>query len=82
MKNLNRDLLLVTKKNELNQTELEQTIISLDSVLYEAESIKSICMANEVFDLNKYKIYTSKKDVAFYINNKSNKPFVFISNKN
>ena len=82
MKNLNRDLLLVTKKNELNQTELEQTIVDLDVVLYQVESTKSICIANEIFDLNKYKIYTSMKDVAFYIRNKSNKPFVFISNKN
>ena len=82
MKNLNRDLLLITKKNELNQTELEQTIVSLDSVLFEAESFQSICTANEVFDLNKYKIYSSQKDVAFYIRNKSNKPYIFINNKN
>ncbi len=82
MKNLNRDLLLITKKIELNQTELEQTIVSLDSVLYEVEGFKNICIANEVFDLNKYKIYNSQKDVAFYIKNKSNKPFIFINNKN
>jgi len=82
MKKLNRDLLLVTKKNELNQTELEQAIISLDMVLFEVESFGSVCAANEVFDLNKYKIYTSQDKVAFYIRNKCNKPFIFISNKN
>jgi hypothetical protein len=82
MKNLNRDLLLVTKKNELNKTELEQTIVDLEMVLFEAESFSSICLANEVFDLNKFRIYRSIKDVAFYIRNKAHKPFVFVSNKN
>lgn len=82
MKNFNRDLLLVTKKNELNQSELEQTIVALDVVLYEVESFSNICCANEVFDLNKFKIYSSTKDVAFYIRNKAHKPYVFISNKN
>lgn len=82
MKNLSRDLLLITKKNELNQTELEQTIVSLDVVLFQAERFASVCISNEVYDVNKFKIYTSIKDVAFYIRNKSNKPFVFISNKN
>lgn len=82
MKNLNRDLLVITKKNCLDKNELEQTIIGLNIVLYQAESLASVCLANEVFDLNKYRTFTSKKDVAFYINNKSNKPFVFISSKN
>ncbi len=82
MKNLNRDLLVITKKNGLDRNELEQTIIGLNTVLFQAESLTSICLANEVFDLNKYKTYTSKKDVAFYIENKSNKPFIFISSKN
>jgi hypothetical protein len=82
MKNLNRDLLVITKKNGLDRDELEQTIIGLNTVLFQAESLTSICSANEVFDLNKYKTYTSKKDVAFYIKNKSNKPFIFISSKN
>jgi stress response protein SCP2 len=82
MKNLNRDLLVITKKIGLDRNELEQTIIGLNTVLFQAESLTSICVANEVFDLNKYKKYTSKKDVAFYIENKSNKPFIFISSKN
>jgi hypothetical protein len=61
---------------------LAQAIISLDSVLYQAEDFASICSANEIFDLNKYKIYTSSKDVAYYIKNKSHKEFIFICNKN
>lgn len=56
--------------------------MGLDSVLHKAESFAAICVANEVIDLNKYKIYTRIKDVAYYINYKSNKPYIFISNKN
>lgn len=82
MKHLNRDLLLVTKKTGLNQTELEQTIVGLDSVLHRAENFAAICTVNEIIDLNKYKIYNRIKDVAYYINHKSNKPYIFISNKN
>lgn len=82
MKKLNRDLLLVSKKSELNETELAEAIISLDSILYQAENFASICTANEIFDLNKYKVITVAKEVAFYIKNKSQKDFIFISNKN
>ncbi len=79
MKNGSRDLLVVTKKVGLGSAELEQTIIELDSVLYQVENFTSVCMASEVIDLNKYKIYKSINDVAFYIRNKSKKPFVFIN---
>lgn len=83
MQNLNRDLLVITKKNLLNKTELEQTIVSLNAVLFKAENFVVICNATEVFDLNRYKKYTSQQKVAYYIN-KGNpiKPFVFLCNKN
>lgn len=83
MQNLNRDLLVITKKNLLNKTELEQTIISLHSVLFKAENFVDICNATEVFDLNKYKKYTSQQKIAYYINRANTiKPFVFFCNKN
>ena len=82
MQNLNRDLLVITKKDVINQHELEQTIIGLNEVLFKAESLAVICTVTEVFDLNTYKIYTSPKKIALYINKANNKPFVFIGNKN
>jgi hypothetical protein len=82
MKSHNRDLLVVTKKDGLDKAELEQTIIGLNAVLYEAESFKSVCLVSEVIDLNRYKIHKSIKNVAFYIRNKSNTPYIFIYNKN
>lgn len=74
--------MLVTKKNNLNKTEIEQTIIGLDKVLVSVEKFNSICNACEIIDLNKYKIITNRKQVAFYVTNKQHKKFVFICNKN
>jgi hypothetical protein len=82
MKNFNRDLLVITKQNLLNQEELEQTIVGLNTVLFRAENLGVICNATEVFDLNKYKVYTSQERVAYYINKANAKAFVFICNKN
>lgn len=82
MQNLNRDLLVITKKSLLNKTELEQTIVSLNNVLFKVENFVAICNATEVFDMNRYKKYTTQRKVAYYINKANAKPFVFIYNKN
>lgn len=82
MKKLNRDLLVVTKKENSNKEELEQTILNINELLYHVECFSSLCISNEVYDLNTYKVITNYNTVGYYINNKSQKPFVFISNKN
>jgi hypothetical protein len=82
MKKLNRDLLVVTKKDTINKNELEQTILDLNQLLFHVESFSILCISNEVFDLNKYKIIRNFNQVGYYINSKKQKPFIFISNKN
>lgn len=82
MQNLNRDLLVITKKNSVDRKELEETIVSLNKVLFNAEKISVICNATEVFDLNTYKVYRKSNKVAFYLNKENSKPFIFICNKN
>ena len=82
MNRLNRDLLVVTKKQTINQEDLEQTILDINQLLYHVESFSSLCISNEVFDLNKYKAIRSYNKVGFYLNTKAQKPFVFICNKN
>lgn len=82
MQSTNRDLLVITKTHLVSQQELEQTIIGLNSVLYKAESFASLCQVHEIFDLNKFKIISTAKKVAWYIANKANAPYVFICNKN
>lgn len=82
MHNTNRDLLVITKNNMVSQQELEQTIMGLHSVLFKAENFAALCQCHEVFDINKFKVITKHNKVAWYIANKSNKPYIFICNKN
>ena len=82
MNKFNRDFLVVSKNFELNQEELKETILRLDKVLLHVENFNNTCLVNEVFDLNKYKIIKNLQQIGFYITNKSNKPFIFINNKN
>lgn len=82
MKKLNRDLLVVTKNETINKNDLEQTILDLNQLLLHVECFSSLCISSEVFDLNKYKTIRNYNQVGYYINNKSQKPFVFIYNKN
>lgn len=82
MQSLNRDLLVVSNREEINDADLKQTIKMLNSLLYHTDSLMSICLANEVFDFNRYKILSQPQQVALYIKTKLDKPFVFLSNKN
>ena len=52
----NRDLLVLTKKQTMNAQELEHEVELLVTLLSETEKIDAFCTANEVIDLNKYKI--------------------------
>jgi hypothetical protein len=78
----NRDLLVLTKKEKMNPKELEHEVELLVDLLYEAEKIDAFCVANEVIDLNRYKIIHKPQVIQQIIRQKRVKPFVFISNKN
>jgi hypothetical protein len=82
MQNLNRDLLVITKRNVLNQQELENTILALNPILFTVENFSAICGATEVFDLNSYTTHKKFKKVAKYIRFSPNKAYVFFANKN
>ena len=78
----NRDLLVLTKKASMNAEELEHEIELLNDLLYNVECFSVLCIANEVVDLNKYKIIQHPNIVKQRLMEKSEKPFVFICNKN
>jgi hypothetical protein len=78
----NRDLLVLTKKDRINPTELEHEVQLLVDILYNSESIDAFCVANEVLDLKRYKIIQKPYLIQKVIREKREKPFVFISNKN
>ena len=78
----NRDLLVLTKKDSMNQAELEHEIELLNGLFYLVESSNSVCLANEVIDINRYRIIRNLRKVRRIEEQPIMKPFVFISNKN
>ena len=78
----NRDLLVFTKKEMLNQQELERQIELLNDLFYLVEASNAACIANEVIDVNRNKVITKLKKVRPILYAQYLKPFVFISNKN
>ena len=78
----NRDLLVLTKKELMNQKELEREIELLNDLFYHVENSNALCIANEVIDINRYKIIGKLQKVRQILKESKLKPFVFISNKN
>lgn len=78
----NRDLLVLTKKQKMNPQELEHEVELLVDLLYEAEKMDAFCVANEIIDLNRYKIISKPHLIQRTVKQRKEKPFVFISNKN
>lgn len=78
----NRDLLVLTKKETMNPKELEQEVELLVDLLYHVEQMDAFCVANELIDLNRYKIIQKPHLIKQAVREKKLKPFVFISNNN
>ena len=82
MKTPNRDLLVLVKDNHLNKDAIAFELEQLNQLLLIFETIDNLCIAHEIFDLNKYKINHSYKVIRKIMNHKDLRPFVFICNKN
>ncbi len=78
----NRDLLLLSKKASPDPKELELEVEQLHELLFTVESVSNFCIANEIIDLNRYKIIQKASRIEKIIKEKNLKPFQFISNKN
>ena len=78
----NRDLLVLTKKVTMDAQQLKQEVELLNKLLFNVEDANSFCTANEIIDVNKYKIIQKPHLILQAIREKAMKPFVFISNKN
>jgi hypothetical protein len=82
MKSTKRDLLVLSKKASIDKNELEHVVEKLHELLFHVESIENFCLANEVIDLNKYKVITDPAKIERIISKKKMHPFQFINNKN
>ncbi len=78
----NRDLLVLTKRSAMKPGELEHEVELLVDLLFHVENITAFCIANELIDLNRYKIIRKPHLIQQILREKKIKPFVFISNLN
>jgi hypothetical protein len=81
MKSSNRDLLVLAKSATTNKIDMDREVEKLHYMLFRAESIENFCIANEIIDVNKYKVIDNPARMQKMLC-KSLKPFQFINNKN
>lgn len=82
MTSQNRDLLVLTKRVTMNALELEHEVELLVDLLFHVESLDSFCVANEVIDVNRYKIIRKPYLIKQIVRGSKLNAFVFISNLN
>jgi len=79
---LNRDLLLLSKKEELHPEEIKREIAFLSMVLDSSESVRKFYLATEVLDINRYKIIHKQFLIEKLATEKYIRPFIFFFIKN
>ena len=82
MRKENRDLLVLSKNVTSDATAMLNEISQLGKMLHAVENLHSFCIANEIIDINEYKIITKPYQIQQRIRQRNIKPFVFIINKN
>ena len=82
MPEANRDLLVLSKAQELSPDAMKREVAGLHSLLFHTENWQSFCKANEIIDINKHSIIRKPYLIQKIISERKRKPFVFICNKN
>ena len=82
MKTKNRDLLVLLKDDFRTEQALENELEQINQLLLKTETISNFCIANEIMDFNRYKIYQQYKKIVKVLSQEKLKPFQFICNKN
>ena len=77
-----RDLLVLSGKISLTPQQLEKELQSLHELLYSIETANHFCIANEVINLNNYKIVSKPHLIEKAVREAEMRPFIFIFNKN
>lgn len=77
-----RDLLVLSKNISTDKREMQLEVEKLNQMLFHAEAIENLCAANEIIDINNYKIVRKPKKIEKIISNNMLKPFQFIHTKN
>jgi hypothetical protein len=77
-----RDLLVLSGKISLTPQQLEQEVKSLHEMLYRIENTGCFCTANEIINLNNYKIIRKCHLIERSVREMETRPFIFVCNKN
>ena len=77
-----RDLLVLSSKMSLSPQQLEQEVKMLHELLYQIENTNNFCTANEVINLNTYKIIHKPHLMQKAVRDMETRPFIFLCNKN
>lgn len=81
MKLSNRDLLVMSKNASATKVEIDREVENLHQLLFKAESMENFCVANEIIDINRYKIISKAGSIQKILKKKL-KAFQFVNNKN
>jgi hypothetical protein len=82
MKDMNRDLWLLSKNDHMTQSELDREVNLLNTILYHTESWSNFCVANEILDINRRKIIKKPHLMQGILQEREMKAFVFVNNLN
>ena len=82
MKTKNRDLLVLLKDDFRTEQAIENELERLNELLLRTETMSNFCVANEILDFNRYKIYQEYNKIVKVLSQNKLKPFQFICNKN
>jgi hypothetical protein len=82
MKTKNRDLLVLLKDDFRTEQAIENELERLNELLLRTETMLNFCVANEILDFNRYKVYQEYTKIVKVLSQDKLKPFQFICNKN
>lgn len=82
MKTPNRDLLVLVKDEYHSESMMQRELQKLNRLLYHFETLDTIALAHEVFDMNRGKVIDKASGVKKILENKILRPFQFACNKN
>ena len=82
MKTKNRDLLVLLKDDFRTEQAIENELERLNELLLRTETILNFCVANEILDFNRYRVYHEYNKIVKVLSQDKLKPFQFICNKN
>jgi len=82
MKNEKRDLIVLSNNEIIDPIAMGNQVEALNKLLLSVENLHCFCIANEIIDINRYKIIQKPHLIQQMIRERMTKPFVFIFNKN